>query len=190
MDRLNDRLNVVISDVLRREGGARFTVTPGDSGGPTKYGITQATLSRHRGKAATLEDVRNLTETEARAIYRQRFVVAPGFLRVLDLSQPIGEEMVDTGANAGPARATTMLQQALNGLNRNGADYADVPEDGECGPATINALAAFLRKRGREGEIVLTRALNCLQGSFYIDLARRRPKDEAFLYGWLRERVA
>jgi len=36
---------------------------------------------------------------------------------------------------------------------------------------------------------VLLRALNCLQGERYIALAEGRPKDEAFIYGWLRTRV-
>jgi Co/Zn/Cd efflux system component len=36
---------------------------------------------------------------------------------------------------------------------------------------------------------VLVAALNALLGEFLIDLAERRPKDEAFLYGWLKARV-
>ena len=33
------------------------------------------------------------------------------------------------------------------------------------------------------------RALNCLQGAFYIELTERRQKDERFAYGWLLNRV-
>ena len=40
------------------------------------------------------------------------------------------------------------------------------------------------------GEHVMLRALNCLQGAFYINLSRSRQKDETFLYGWLDNRVA
>lgn len=183
------KIDDIISGVIQREGSA-FTNDPKDSGGPTKYGITKAALAAARGTTVTTADVAALTEVEARAIYRRKYVEAPGFLPVLTLSQAVGEKLVDAGVNMGPPRAATMLQTALNALNRNARDYADVPEDGQCGPGTVAALSAFLHKRGREGETVLVRALNCLQGSFYIDLARGRPKDEEYVYGWLLQRVA
>ena len=40
------------------------------------------------------------------------------------------------------------------------------------------------------GETVLLKALNCLQGARYIELAEVRPQNESFVYGSLRERVA
>jgi lysozyme family protein len=178
----------IISNIIAVEGST-YTNDPKDSGGPTKYGITLATLSAHRGKKCTAADVEALTEDEARVIYHEKFVVKPGFSNLLFLSARIGEELVDTGVNAGPARAATMLQRCLNALNRQGKDYADIPVDGECGPATVAALKALLAKRGKDGETIMLRALNCLQGEFYIDLAERRPKDESFLAGWLLNRV-
>lgn len=184
-----DKVDAIINGVLLREG-AKFTNDPKDSGGPTKYGITQAALARYLGKPVTAQDVAAMSEDLARAIYRRSYVDEPGYAALLPISQAVAEEVIDTGVNAGAARATVMLQQALNGLNRNGRDYADIPEDGKCGPGTARALAAFKAKRGKEGETILLRALNCLQGAFYIDLARGRPKDEEYLYGWLRERVA
>lgn len=183
------KIDDIITDVIRRES-PKYTNNPKDSGGPTKFGITQATLASYRGRAVTAAEVAALTEGDAREIYRHKFIAKPGYLPVLELSVAIGEEVVDTGVNAGPARATSFLQEALNGLNRNQRDYSDIAEDGICGPATVRALRAYLAKRGKEGEVVLLRALNALQGAYYIDLARRRPKDEEFLYGWLRTRVA
>jgi lysozyme family protein len=179
----------IITEILRKEGSA-YTDNPADSGGPTRYGITLATLARHRGRATTAAEVMRLTEAEAREIYRIRYVLEPGYAPVLALSPPIGAELVDTAVNAGPGRATEFLQRALNALNRQGKDYADITVDGQCGPGTAAALRAFLARRGTEGETVMLRALNCLQGEFYISLAERRPKDETFLYGWLKERVA
>ncbi len=179
----------IISEILRKEGSI-YTNNPDDSGGPTRYGITLATLARYRGRATTAAEVMRLTETEAREIYHQRYVMEPGFGPILDLSQGICAELVDTAVNAGAARAAEFLQRSLNGLNRQGKDYPDIRVDGQCGPGTLAALRAYLARRGREGETVLLRALNCLQGEFYIGLAERRPKDETFLYGWLKERVA
>lgn len=178
----------IIEGVLKREG-SKFTDDPKDSGGPTRWGITQAVLSRWRGMKVSAADVANLSDTEARAIYLVRYVDGPGFRTIMSISSAIAEELVDTGVNTGPARATEMLQRALNALNRQGRDYPDVKVDGECGPSTIAALKAYLAFRKAAGITVLLRALNALQGEFYISLAERRPKDEEFLYGWLLNRV-
>jgi len=44
--------------------------------------------------------------------------------------------------------------------------------------------------RGKsKGETVLLRALEALQGERYLRLAERRPANEAFLYGWLANRM-
>lgn len=182
------RVSAILVGVLEREGSA-YTNNPADSGGPTKYGVTQRTLSRYRGRPVSAAAVEALTESEAFNVYHAMFVEAPGYAQVVPLSEAIAEELVDTGVNSGPGRASEFLQRALNALNRNGRDYADVKVDGDLGPATLAALRAYLAKRGKEGETVMLRALNCLQGAFYIELAEKRPKDEEFAYGWLRNRV-
>ena len=62
--------------------------------------------------------------------------------------------------------------------------------DGRIGPATLAALDTFLSTRGKSsGETVLLRALEALQGERYLRLAERRPANEAFLYGWLANRI-
>ena len=89
----------------------------------------------------------------------------------------------------GPAVAATFLQRALTALNRNSADYPDLVPDGRIGAQTLAALDAFFVKRGQTGETVLLRALEALQGERYLRLAERRPANEAFLYGWLANRI-
>jgi len=181
-------IDAIIDRIIQAEG-ATFTNDPNDSGHATKYGVTQQNLAEYSGHAVTVDDVRNLTLDIARAVHRELKVTRPHFSKLIPLSQKIAAEVIDTAVNAGPSRATMILQRCLNALNRNEKDYRDVVADGNCGPATINALAAFLKLRGTEGEIVLWCALNCLQGEFYISLAERRPKDENFVYGWLLNRV-
>lgn len=181
-------IDEIIEGVVAREG-SEFTNDPKDSGGATKFGITRDTLAKWRGSVVTSDDVRRLTVAEAKRIYLARYVIQPGFDTVSAVSIPIAEELIDTGVNVGPARAGEMLQRCLNALNREGRDYPDVKVDGNCGAGTIAAMRAFLKLRGHDGEIVLLRALNCLQGAFYISLTERRPKDESFLYGWLLNRV-
>ncbi|MBF4815817.1 hypothetical protein HIJ91_10795 [Cronobacter sakazakii] len=41
----------------------------------------------------------------------------------------------------------------------------------------------------KEGESVLVKALNCTQGDYYLEITEKREANEAFIYGWLRERV-
>lgn len=90
----------------------------------------------------------------------------------------------------GPTVAVTFLQRALTALNRNGTDYSDLTPDGRIGPGTLSALDAFISARGKKGaETVLLRALEALQGERYLRLAERRPANEAFLYGWLANRI-
>ena len=62
--------------------------------------------------------------------------------------------------------------------------------DGRVGPVTLAALDAFLEARGAKGgETILLRALEALQGERYLRLAENRPANEAFLYGWLANRI-
>lgn len=179
----------VIDQILTEEGSA-YTDNPADSGGPTKYGITQAALAAWRGRAVTAADVQALTEDEARKIYLDTYYSRPGFASVATCSPAIAAKLTDAGVNVGTGTAATWLQRALNVLNEQGKAYSDIPADGKIGPVSIAALAAFLRMRGQQGEHVLLEAINCLQGAYYIGLAEQRQKDEAFIYGWILNRVS
>lgn len=179
----------IINQILAAEG-ERFTNDPADSGGPTKWGITQAALSNWFGRPATATEVANLKRETAFQIYQDRYFVKPGFNRVMQVSPAIAEELTDTGVNCGPSVATIFLQRCLNAFNLNGTKYPDLKVDGDCGPRTLAALKAYMNWRGKEGETVMLRALNCLQGERYIDLAEKRPKDEKYVYGWLLQRVS
>ena len=90
----------------------------------------------------------------------------------------------------GPAVAVTFLQRALTALNRNASDYPDLVPDGRVGAQTLAGLDEFFSIRGKtQGETVLLRAIEALQGERYLRLAERRPANEAFLYGWLANRI-
>ena len=85
--------------------------------------------------------------------------------------------------------AVTFLQRALNALNRGASDYPDVSLDGRIGAQTLSALDRFLLTRRVSGEVVLVKAIEALQGERYMALAEQRPANEAFLYGWLANRL-
>ncbi len=170
--------------LIAKEGG--YTNDPRDTGGETMFGIT-APVARANGYTGQM---RSLTREQAKAIYRQQYWIGPGFASVEPLSPAIAEELFDTGVNMGPGVAAEFLQRALNALNDQGRLYPDSAVDRDIGPATMRSLKAFLDRRGAEGVAVLAVALNCLQGERYIALAEKRQANEAFLFGWLRTRVA
>lgn len=174
----------LLDNLLEREGG--YVNHPADRGGPTAFGITQE-VARANGYFGSM---RGLPREEAEAIYRRLYWLRPKFDRLATISPVIAAELFDSGVNMGPAVAVTFLQRALTALNRGGADYPDLVPDGRIGDATLDALRSFLTERGqRPGETVLMRALEALQGERYLRLAERRPANEAFLYGWLANRI-
>ena len=177
-------IEALLDGLIEREGG--YVHHPADRGGPTRFGITEG-VARAHGYAGP---IRALPLDEARAIYRRLYWLRPGFDRVAERSARIAAELFDTGVNMGPAVAATFLQRALTALNRGGSDYPDLVPDGRIGGVTLSALDRFLDVRGQaSGEIVLLRALEALQGERYLRLAERRPANEAFLYGWLANRI-
>lgn len=173
----------LIDDLIEREGG--FVDNPNDRGGATCWGITEA-VARANWYAG---DMRDLPRAFAESIYMRRYVNEPGFDRVLAVSHLIGEEMVDTGVNMGVSLPGPWLQRTLNALNQQQRTFPDLVVDGQLGPATIAALRTVLKQRGKDGEKVIARALNCLQGARYLDITESREKNEAFFFGWLLNRV-
>lgn len=174
----------LIDALIEREGG--YVNHPADRGGPTCFGITEAVARAHGYRGAMAE----LPHEEAAAIYRRLYWLRPRFDQIAVRAARVAAELFDTGVNMGPAVAATFLQRALTALNRNGKDFPDLAPDGRVGPRTLAALDSFLEARGRRGgETVLLRALEALQGERYLRLAERRPANEAFLYGWLANRL-
>lgn len=172
-----------ITALIAREGG--FVDHPADRGGPTCWGITEQ-VARAFGYHGRMQD---LPQSVARQIYYERYWTQPRFDQVNEHSAPIAEELLDTGVNMGPGVAALFLQRALNVLNQEGRHYPDIAADGLIGRMTIAALRAYLGARGKEGHIVLLRALNAQQGVRYIELAEKRPNQEAFVHGWFLHRV-
>ena len=178
------RVDQIIDAVIQAEGG--YSNNKADRGGETMYGITVA-VARANGYLGSMAA---MPRSVAEAIYRKRYVEGPGFDQVLRLSQPIGEELIDTGVNMGPHRAGEFLQRWLNGFNVPGSGYQDLFVDGRPGRLTLTALERFLKRRGAEGEQVMLRALNCTQGNRYLAITESDHEQRTFLYGWMRARVA
>ncbi|HWK79583.1 MAG TPA: glycosyl hydrolase 108 family protein, partial [Thermomicrobiales bacterium] len=117
------RFEAAVEHVLKHEGG--FVQHPRDPGGATKFGITRETLSRAKGRRASINDVRRLSRKEAIAIYRQLYWDT---VRADELPPGLDLAVFDLAVNSGPARAVRMLQTALG-----------VEADGIIGPVTLGA---------------------------------------------------
>ncbi len=177
-------VDTLIDALIDREGG--YSNHASDAGGESCFGITEAVARAHGYGGA----MRSLPRGEAAAIYRRLYWIRPRLDEIERHSPRLSAELFDTGVNMGPAVAITFLQRALTALNRSGRDYPDLTPDGRVGAATLGALTAFLATRGQgSGETVLLRALEALQGERFLRLAERRPANEAFLYGWLANRM-
>jgi lysozyme family protein len=176
-------VNELIEEVIEREGG--YVNHPADRGGATNWGITEAVARRH----GYTGEMRTLPRSEAAAIYRRLYWHKPRFDAVAQRAPKLAAEMFDTGINMGTGTATAFLQRALNALNREAKDYPDLSVDRAIGPATLAALDAFLAKRGKAAESVLLKAVEALQGAHYLNIAEARPSQEAFVYGWLANRI-
>lgn len=173
----------IIEEIITVEGP--YVDHPHDRGGPTTWGITEA-VARANGYQGPMQD---LQKDFARGVYRRKYWLAPGYDKVHDLSPIIAIELLDTGINMGPATASKFLQRALNVLNQNGKTYKDIVADGLIGDGTLTALKALLLSRGTNGAEVLVKLLNAQQAVRYMELAERNPTQEAFLYGWITNRI-
>lgn len=176
-------IDQLIDTVIGREGG--FSDHPADRGGATRWGVTEAVARAHGYRG----DMHSFPRDEAVSIYKRIYWLRPGFDRVGNIAPQIAEELFDTGVNMGPAVAVSFLQRALNALNRGASDYPDIVPGPRIDAATLTALTIFLKRRSPNGESVLMKAIEALQGERYLNLAERRPANEAFLYGWLANRL-
>jgi lysozyme family protein len=155
----------IIDEIIDREGG--YVDHPSDTGGCTNHGITLGTLCDARNDdSLDCDDVAALTEDEAREIYYDRYVDAPGFAHIRDTD--LLALMVDSGVNHGPARAVRWLQAAAGTII-----------DGDYGPLTTHSVNQADPRR-------LYRDVLAARAEFYGQIITRNPTQSAFAHGWMR----
>ena len=178
-----DHIDQLIDELIAREGD--FVDHLADNGGPTRWGITQAVARRH----GYTGEMHTLPRHMAAVIYKRVYWNAPAFDQSERLAPKLATEMFDIGVDMGTGNAIGFLQRALNALNRNGRDYPNIAIVRKIGPETLRAVQLFFRCRGPSAEPVLTKAIDASQGAHYVHLAESRPSQEAFLHGWLANRI-
>jgi len=96
--------------------------------------------------------------------------------------QEIANELFDTSVNLGVHKAVMILQFSVNKLNRNGALFRNLIEDGLYGSSTGRALS-FIVKNHRDAA-VLYKMMNVEQGHHYNKRMTESEDQEAFARGW------
>lgn len=166
----------IVRWVIDRFEGHAFTDDPIDTGGATKFGITQRTLQWWRrrtvpGVTVTAADVEALTEDEAVDIGVAVFMVLPGLASVS--SWRIRLMAYDYGFHSGPSRAVKALQAALG-----------VTQDGVLGMVTLHAANAVV------DDVRIAVLVDTARQEFMQDLVDQQASQRAFLLGWWRRTTA
>lgn len=154
--------DTLINEIIQREG-RKETNRKNDSGGRTKYGISEKYHPEAWQNGPPTEEI-------AREIYLNQYVIRPGFHRVQPLY--LMEQLVDFGVPSGPETAIMHLQRILN-----------VPVDGQLGPITLDALSR------RDPKIVNNKLVDS-RLMMFARIVVKRPKDLENLVGWMNRALS
>lgn len=160
----------MIRNALMREGG--FVHHPSDRGGPTKYGITLATLEAWRGRKLEAADVAAMPSDEAVAIYKSEYLEKPNFDKIA--ASDLRELVFDTGINHGRSRASRWLQESVN---RCEPDQRLIV-DGVIGQKSLAIINRTSPKR-------LYVEFLSLRYIGFATFVRDNPEQRVFLVGWI-----
>ncbi len=164
---MKDNFERAFEYLIHNEAG--YVNNKNDSGGPTKYGITQKTLGRWRGFAVSASEVQALTRDEAKLIY------AAWYWRPLGLegvnSLVIATIIFDAGVLFGVSITAIISQRSLQEMGFL------IRDDGLIGPLTIQAL------NSGESE-AFVKEFQRLLGHRIDEIVSAQPKDLEFKDGW------
>jgi lysozyme family protein len=172
-----------ITEVIEREGG--YVNHPDDRGGPTRWGVTQATAAKYNYHG----DMEHYPVELAFKVYEADYWDRLKLDTISDLHPALATQLFDFGVNSGTARAAKHLQRLLNALNHKGQHYPDIAVDGGIGPVSLDALFSFYDRRGQQGLEVLAESLKALRIAFCVGITENNESQEAFAFGWLHRIV-
>jgi lysozyme family protein len=134
-----------LKQVLKYEGG--YVDHPKDPGGPTNKGVTQAVYDNwRRSQKLPTQSVRAIADSEVAAIYKNLY-----WDRVSGDLLPDGVDFAvfDFAVNSGVSRAAKYLQAIVG-----------VTQDGQIGPATIQATKTFVAMAVTNKRLAFMRSLS------------------------------
>lgn len=160
------QIDRLIEAVIEREGG--YVDHPNDRGGPTKYGITRATLAAWVGRRVTADEVAAITKDVAAAIYYRVYYARPGIARLPEQLRPI---VFDMAVQHDPERAIKILQKLIS-------RFTPIEIDGIIGPQTLAGIEMAMAS-------TFINALVAARLDFYLRIVARDKSQRVFLNGWI-----
>lgn len=157
---VTDRFRRALDKLLVLEGG--FVDHPADRGGPTKFGISQASYP--------MVAIARLTRDDATQIFHRDFWTKLKLDHILD--EQLASAVFDMGVNAGIGTAANLLQRAVNATGRA------LSVDGHIGPSTIAVVNA---SRPEHLRAAFRRACR----HYYEDIVTANPSQRVFFKGWM-----
>ena len=194
----------VIEHALELEG--IFSDDKDDSGGATKYGITEKKAREHSYLGNMVDLSRDFAIMVYRDDYWDKLKLSNFLIHGLNSSC---YELFECAVNCGTGTAAKFLQHSLNALNQRRKTLSpwdsgwltDLKVDGVVGKKTLWWLDNFLSEgtryrksgvpTGRVNRIdnLIASMVNAQQGTYYINLAETRRKDRKYVKGWFEQRV-
>lgn len=168
---MNPAVQEMVKEIILKEGG--YVNDPADSGGPTKYGVTQATYSRWLGRKASISDVKAITREVAEDIFINNYYFKP---RIDIIADEVQHKTFDMSVNHGPRRAVKLLQLALAKLG------FEISVDGVIGSQTARISEMAIEKYG---DVRVVNKIVEVRNDFYHRIVASRPTQKRFLKGWL-----
>lgn len=158
-----------IDEIIAREGNDKETNDPSDSGGRTKYGISEA------GHPEAWADG-DVTRDEARSIYKQVYIIAEHFDKIDNVT--LMHQAVDHGVMSGADSSSKLLQQLVG-----------TTVDGDLGPKSLDAInnytAGTLFGFPVPGYVLLNVAFRDARMLHYAVTCKQNPKNLKYILGWL-----
>lgn len=176
----NKYFETALNRTLGFEGG--WSDDPDDSGGKTKYGITEATWKRYwkvKGQPVPYP-IRNIRLSDAGNVYKKLYWddIGMGLIEG-KVIQSVVNEIFDAVVNGGGVK---LAQRAVNMLYDAGD--VKIKEDGVLGPKTAAALIAL--NKPHKGASLLA----AIRGERYIWYkALDKGSQEKFVLSWTRRLV-
>lgn len=156
-------------EYLFKNEGPEYVDNPNDSGGPTKFGVTQRMYSNYLGKVVSDDEMKSLTPEDVGQFYEDKYWFPLWGERISICA--IAVAMFDTSVLYGPQRAIKFAQNAIDDCGMA------VIADGIMGETTMELLNKMEKQ-----EFVL---------EYYSQVRNRinevcaiNPKNEIFKRGW------
>lgn len=186
--KINQRFTEVgiINHTLHIEG--KYVDDDDDLGGKTRFGITESLALVYRSLWAEYDfhgNMQRLPYDLAYRIIQEEFYKPLRLDEVIRIVPTLASKILDWAVNTGGHSPVLALQLHLNAANNVGEHYADLEPDGIIGGRTIDALKAYMKRRGRLGERWLINFMFSKQTVNYQELTVLRELNERFYCGWL-----